>query len=69
MRELLDHPVVEELKKELHFESFDDIYEDNATFEEVYETIVNELIQRANSKILFMQFRVILAWPRRRRQS
>ena len=39
--------MVEELKKELHFESFDDIYEDNATFEEVYETIVNELIQRA----------------------
>ena len=46
----LDHPVIEELKETLQFESFDHIYEKNSSFEEVYQTIVNELIQHAQTE-------------------
>ncbi|WP_049388974.1 MazG nucleotide pyrophosphohydrolase domain-containing protein [Staphylococcus capitis] len=46
----LNHPVIEELKETLQFESFDHIYEKNSSFEEVYQTIVNELIQHAQTE-------------------
>lgn len=42
------HPVVQDLEQEgLVFESFDTIYEENNQFEDVYETIVKELLVAA----------------------
>lgn len=42
-----EHPVVEELvKEEVVFQSFDDIYESHDKFEEVYEHIVDILLQK-----------------------
>lgn len=44
------HPVVEELKKRgIRFTSFDDLYEEKASFEEVYDEIVEKLITRARA--------------------
>lgn len=44
----LDHPVVKQLQQEgIHFESFDSIYEANDSFEEVYTTIVKQLIEKS----------------------
>lgn len=42
-----EHPVVDELVKEgIQFQSFDDIYESHDKFEEVYEHIVDVLLQK-----------------------
>ncbi|KQL51639.1 MULTISPECIES: nucleoside triphosphate pyrophosphohydrolase [Bacillaceae] len=44
----LDHPVVKDLQHEgVTFESYDETYEQFDSFEAVYETIVNDLIDRA----------------------
>lgn len=44
----LKHPVVEPLiEKGAHFESFDHLYEQAETFDEVYETIAEEVFQMA----------------------
>jgi len=48
-----EHPVVKDLINEgILFESFDHIYEAKDTFEEVYETICNELIGHAEASSL-----------------
>lgn len=51
----IDHPVVEELKKEgVIFESFDMIYQENDQFHQVYEKIAEKLIELAqNSSIIY----------------
>ncbi|OCA91599.1 nucleoside triphosphate pyrophosphohydrolase [Pseudobacillus wudalianchiensis] len=47
----LDHPVIDELKKEgVRFESFDHIYEKHDQFEAVYEEIVSLLITQAQEQ-------------------
>lgn len=46
----LDHPVIQELKSTLQFESFDYIYENHSSFEAVYEVIVKELIYLAKTE-------------------
>lgn len=47
----LAHPVVEELEKEgIQFHSFDAIYEEEPSFQAVYERIVETLIQYAEEK-------------------
>lgn len=44
-----DHPVVKSLEKEgIIYEAFDSIYQENDQFELVYQTIVSELISKAN---------------------
>ena len=43
----LEHPVIEDLKNEIEFEGFDDIYENNDQFEKVYDEIVKQLIDKA----------------------
>ncbi|EKU46161.1 MazG nucleotide pyrophosphohydrolase domain-containing protein [Staphylococcus massiliensis] len=43
----LDHPVIHDLKDEITFESFDDIYEAHDDFESVYEAIVEGLFTEA----------------------
>ncbi|MCU7258272.1 SAM-dependent methyltransferase, partial [Pseudomonas aeruginosa] len=43
----LEHPVIESLKDEIDFESFDDIYEANEQFDAVYDNIVEQLINKA----------------------
>ncbi|EEM13185.1 hypothetical protein bmyco0003_520 [Bacillus pseudomycoides] len=43
-----EHPVIEELEKEgVKYTAFDDVYESHDTFEIVYETIANTLIEQA----------------------
>ncbi|MBO1582646.1 nucleoside triphosphate pyrophosphohydrolase [Bacillus sp. XF8] len=43
-----EHPVIEELEKEgVKYTAFDDVYEAHDTFEIVYETIANTLIEKA----------------------
>ncbi|MCI0767578.1 nucleoside triphosphate pyrophosphohydrolase [Bacillus sp. TL12] len=43
-----EHPVIEELEKEgVKYTAFDDVYEAHDTFEIVYETIANTLIEQA----------------------
>jgi tetrapyrrole methylase family protein / MazG family protein len=44
------HPVVAHLPKSLRIESFDLVYEASQTFEEVYETIAQTLVQKALSQ-------------------
>ena len=46
----LNHPVINTLKKEIEFESFDSIYEEHDRFEDVYEAIVTSLIELAQSE-------------------
>ena len=46
----LNHPVINTLKKEIEFESFDSIYEAHDRFEDVYEAIVTSLIELAQSE-------------------
>lgn len=42
----IDHPIFEQLQEEnIQIESFDTIYEENETFEAVYETIVKRLLE------------------------
>ncbi|MFB4214114.1 nucleoside triphosphate pyrophosphohydrolase [Shouchella sp. JSM 1781072] len=49
----LDHPVVEELKQEgVLFSSYDHIYETFDAFENVYDAIVGDLIERAQNEDL-----------------
>ena len=44
----MSHPVIEDLKKEgVQFSSFDDVYEAHDRFEEVYQEIVNAILDRA----------------------
>ncbi|MBM7841297.1 tetrapyrrole methylase family protein/MazG family protein [Alkalihalobacillus xiaoxiensis] len=44
----VDHPVLKELKEEgITFQSFDSVYEQHQSFEEVYDAIVNQLIELA----------------------
>jgi len=46
-----DHPVIEELKQEgIQFYSFDEIYEENERFEDVYEQIVKRLLHEVSEK-------------------
>lgn len=45
----LDHPVIRSLQHELQFESFDTIYEENDSFEDVYQQIVDILIEKAKT--------------------
>ncbi|PFN05565.1 MULTISPECIES: nucleoside triphosphate pyrophosphohydrolase [Bacillus cereus group] len=46
-----EHPVIGELEKEgIKYTSFDDVYEAHDTFEVVYETIANTLIEKAQDK-------------------
>ena len=46
-----DHPVIEELKQEgIQFVSFDEIYEENDKFEDVYEQIVARLFHEVSEK-------------------
>ncbi len=48
-----EHPVVVELEKEgLRYSSFDSIYEKHDQFEEVYEEIVQTLLQKAESETI-----------------
>ena len=43
-----EHPVIEELEKEgIKYTAFDDVYEAHDTFEIVYETIANTLLEKA----------------------
>lgn len=47
----LKHPVIDELtQKGARFESFDHIYEVSETFDEVYETIANEVFEKAQKE-------------------
>ena len=46
----LDHPVIKSLQDELHFESFDHIYEANEAFDDVYQQIVDTLIEKAQTE-------------------
>ncbi|MGI2746903.1 MazG nucleotide pyrophosphohydrolase domain-containing protein, partial [Bacillus cytotoxicus] len=50
-----EHPVIEELEKEgIQYTAFDHIYEAHDTFEIVYETIVKELLEKAqNTEIIY----------------
>ena len=49
----LDHPVISELEQEgVRFQSFDSIYEEEATFEAVYEKIAETLLQKAEERPL-----------------
>ena len=50
-----EHPVVQELEREgMKYTSFDDIYEQNDQFEQVYEQIKNLLIAEAqNEEIVY----------------
>ncbi|MDQ0233287.1 nucleoside triphosphate pyrophosphohydrolase [Metabacillus malikii] len=41
------HPVIDELKQEISYESFDTVYEQSSQFEEVYRTITESLLQKA----------------------
>ncbi|WP_226530434.1 nucleoside triphosphate pyrophosphohydrolase [Metabacillus niabensis] len=43
-----EHPVISELGDQLHFESFDSIYEQHDDFDHVYTTIVEMLLKKAN---------------------
>ncbi|KEK22098.1 nucleoside triphosphate pyrophosphohydrolase [Bacillus gaemokensis] len=46
-----EHPVIEELEKEgITYTAFDNVYEAHDTFEIVYETIANTLLERAKGK-------------------
>lgn len=52
----MKHPVVDELvKEEIVFESFDHIYENAESFEEVYQQIAMELVEKSklNEKVIF----------------
>ncbi len=43
-----EHPVIEELEKEgIQYTAFDAVYEAHDTFEIVYETIANKLLEQA----------------------
>ncbi|UMT81072.1 SAM-dependent methyltransferase [Staphylococcus roterodami] len=46
----MDHPVVQSLKDELAFESFDYVYEEHDQFEDVYDEIVEKLIAFASEE-------------------
>jgi tetrapyrrole methylase family protein/MazG family protein len=41
------HPIVNELRKNIDIDSFDDYFEKYETFDEVYENIVNTLIEKS----------------------
>ncbi|WP_078433062.1 nucleoside triphosphate pyrophosphohydrolase [Metabacillus halosaccharovorans] len=43
-----EHPVISELGDQLHFESFDTIYEQHDDFDHVYTAIVDTLLTKAN---------------------
>ncbi|MBU7594084.1 nucleoside triphosphate pyrophosphohydrolase [Metabacillus halosaccharovorans] len=43
-----EHPVISELGNQLHFESFDTIYEQHDDFDQVYTVIVDILLTKAN---------------------
>lgn len=46
-----DHPVLEELKEEgVRYQSFDSVYEEHQSFEEVYEAIVKQLLDMAETE-------------------
>ncbi|EHJ08344.1 MazG nucleotide pyrophosphohydrolase domain-containing protein [Staphylococcus simiae] len=45
----LDHPVIQSLKDDMKFESFDDVYEAHDQFEDVYKDIVRRLADAAKS--------------------
>ncbi len=45
------HPTVASLPEKIEIESFDHIYEQNERFEDVYETIIETILQRANDGI------------------
>lgn len=47
----LDYPVILSLQEEdITFQSFDTIYENNAAFDDVYEAIVNQLIEKSKKE-------------------
>ncbi|API78530.1 MazG nucleotide pyrophosphohydrolase domain-containing protein [Staphylococcus argenteus] len=46
----IDHPVVQSLKDELAFESFDHVYEKHDQFEDVYDEIVEKLVTLSSEK-------------------
>ena len=46
----LAHPVIEALREDIHFETFDDIYEAHQSFEDVYQTIVDRLLELAQQQ-------------------
>ena len=41
------HPIVNELRKNMHIESFDDYFEEYETFDEIYEKMTLKLIEQA----------------------
>lgn len=44
----IEHPVVEALTEEgMKFQSFDHVYEENQAFDDVYQTIMTQLIEAA----------------------
>ncbi|HZH60672.1 MAG TPA: nucleoside triphosphate pyrophosphohydrolase [Metabacillus sp.] len=43
-----EHPVISELGDQIHYESFDVIYEENDDFDQVYTSIVEILLKKAN---------------------
>ncbi|HLS06847.1 MAG TPA: SAM-dependent methyltransferase, partial [Bacillota bacterium] len=48
-----DHPVVQTLAEQgVEFITFDHLYEQESTFEQVYETIVNQLLQAATKETI-----------------
>lgn len=47
----LEHPVIQDLTMEgIQFDSFDQAYQNNQSFEEVYESIVSQLISAVNER-------------------
>jgi tetrapyrrole methylase family protein/MazG family protein len=59
----LEHPVIQDLTMEgIQFDSFDQAYQNNQSFEEVYESIVSQLISAVKmNATLYIRCRVILA--------
>ncbi|WP_226671278.1 nucleoside triphosphate pyrophosphohydrolase [Metabacillus litoralis] len=45
-----EHPVIEELSKEIKYEAFDLIYEQHNDFDDVYSTIASVLLEKANDE-------------------
>jgi tetrapyrrole methylase family protein / MazG family protein len=49
-----EHPIIEEIKDEISFESFDEIYEANNDFDDVYQKIAETLLAKAeNANIVY----------------
>ena len=62
----LEHPVIASLQDEgVEFQGFDAVYENNTTFDDVYDTIVNQLLEAVKMKRLFILCQGILELRKR----